>query len=268
MRKIKGYLDEWRIQEYLLITFFISWLSWGLLILLTALNIITFGSVLGVILFIIGGFGPTISAIMCIDGKLTLKKLSRFIFAHRKGVLLCLLAVATAEALVVALSSSFQTNPTMPWYILPIVFLVCALFGGGNEELGWRGTLQPLLDRMLTKRIKNKYLSFTITMLVIGLIWAIWHLPLWFVNGSTQQGMPFGWFVLATTAMSFWLGCLYRRTGSVFACMVLHGFSNLLMSFFVIEINWIIIVGFIVMTGIAVLVGATTRPELSAEKRE
>lgn len=54
MHTIKGYKDEWRIQEYVLITFFISWLSWGILILLTNLKAITFNHPLGMILFGVG----------------------------------------------------------------------------------------------------------------------------------------------------------------------------------------------------------------------
>lgn len=267
MRKIKGYLDEWRVQEYLLITFFISWLSWGLLILLTAFNIVTFNSPVGLILFGIGGFGPTISAIMCIDGKLTFKKLGRFIFGQRRHTIWYLLAFAALEILVIAVSAGFHTNEAMPWFMLPVVFLVCTLFGGGNEELGWRGTLQPVLSRMLEKKLKNQYLSFIVTMLIIGVVWAIWHLPLWFVSGSTQQGIPFGWFILSTIALAFWLGCLYRRTHSVFACMILHGLSNVLMSFFIIEVNWLLIVGFIVMTVGSVFLGATAKPELPTESQ-
>ena len=64
MHKIKGYKDEWRVQEYLLITFFISWLSWGILVTLSALGIAKLNSIVGMIIFVIGGFGPTITAVL------------------------------------------------------------------------------------------------------------------------------------------------------------------------------------------------------------
>lgn len=255
MRTIKGYLDQWRIQEYLLITFFISWLSWGVLIVLTALNVITFSSPLGILFFGIGGFGPTISALICLEGKLTFSKVRNFIFDHKKRTFGYLLLFIILETAAIGLSS-MQTNSSMPWYALPVVFLACTLFGGGNEELGWRGTLQPLLERVCEKKIKNTTLRFVVIALCIGAIWGIWHLPLWFVNGSTQQSMPFGWFFLSAMILSFWLGCVYHKTKSVFYCMLLHGLSNVLMSFFIIEVNWVLVTGFLILTVVSIaLVG-------------
>lgn len=251
MRTIKGYLDEWRIQEYLLITFFISWLSWGVLILLTALNVAKFTDPLGMLFFVIGGFGPTISAVMCIDGKLSFKKVASFIFARKKRTFGYFLLFIVLEILVAVLSAA-GTNPEMPIYALPFVFLVCAFVGGGNEELGWRGTMQPLLERIFAKKIKHPVLSYAAATLLVGVVWALWHLPLWFVNGSTQQGVNFGWFAVDAILQSFVLACVYRRTGSVFNCMLLHGLINVLMSFFVIQINWIMILGMILMVTLAV----------------
>ncbi len=252
MRTIKGYLDEWRVQEYLLITFFISWLSWGVLILLTALNIAKFTDPIGMIFFVIGGFGPTISAIMCIDGKMSLKKIVNFIFTRKKRTFGYSLLFIILEILVVALSAA-GTNAEMPLYALPFVFLTCAFVGGGNEELGWRGTMQPLLEKIFSKKIKNPVLSFIVTTLLVGVVWALWHLPLWFVSGSTQQSINFGWFAIDAVIQSFVLACVYRRTGSVFNCMLLHGLINVLMSFFVIQINWIMIIGTILMVILATL---------------
>lgn len=259
MRTIKGYLDEWRIQEYLLITFFISWLSWGILILLTTLKVVPFTSVLGTILFTIGGFGPTISAIMCIEGKLSFKKLKDFIFSHRKRTIVYLLLFAILEAVVIGLSST-ETNSNIMWYYLPIMFIVCAFFGGGNEELGWRGTLQPLIERVFVKKIKNQALSYTVATLCVGLIWALWHLPLWFVGGSTQQGINFGLFTVSAVCLSFWLACLYRCTHSVFYCMLLHGLSNVLLGFFAIKVNWLLCLGFAVITAISIVLGSKSKP--------
>lgn len=267
MRSIKGYLDEWRIQEYLLITFFISWLSWGILILLTGLNVIKLNSVIGMIIFGIGGFGPTISAIMCLEGKLTFRKLWNFIVSHKKRTIGYFLLFVVASIAVIWLSS-METNPEMPLYALPIVLLVCTFFGGGNEELGWRGTLQPLMEKVLGSKMKNQKLSYLVATLLIGLIWALWHLPLWFVVGSTQQGMNYGLFALDCILLSFWLAALYRKTHSVLYCMILHGLTNLLMSFFVIKLNWIFIVGYVVITAFAIFLGISDNKPVHAKAQE
>lgn len=267
MRTIKGYLDEWRVQEYLLITFFISWLSWGILILLTNLKIVEFNSPLGMIIFGLGGFGPTISAVMCLDGKITFKKVINFIFSHKRGTLGYLLLFGVLETLFISISS-LETNPAIPWYALPIILLVCVFVGGGNEELGWRGTLQPIMERIMGKKIKNKTLSFILATCIVGIIWALWHLPLWFVVGSTQRSLNFALFAISAILLSFWLASLYRRTHSVFYCMLLHGISNLLMSFFVLKVNWILCVGYLLVTVLALALTKNTTPVQKNQTRD
>ncbi len=253
MRTIKGYLDEWRVQEYLLITFFISWLSWGALIVLTALKVISFMSVIGIALFMIGGFGPTLSAIICLEGKLSWKKIGKFIFAREPKTWWVLILMSILLAVVIGLSS-METNPEIAIYALPVMLIVCTLFGGGNEELGWRGTLQPLWERTVNKKIKSPILGFLVMALAIGAIWAIWHLPLWFVTGSPQQQMAFGWFFLATLFESIFLACIYAKTRSVFYCMIFHGLSNVLLSWFIIKVNWLLALGFIALAGLATVI--------------
>lgn len=266
MHIIKGYKDEWRIQEYLLITFFISWLSWGILILLTTLNIIKFTDVLGMIFFIIGGFGPTISALMCIDGKLTWKKIANFIFGRKPGTFWFLLLILVLE-IVLAIAASSGTNPEVPLYALPIIFIVCTLFGGGNEELGWRGTMQPLLEKVLISKIKKPFWNFIISTLIVGTVWLIWHVPLWFVNGSLQQSISFLWFAADIFVQAFILVCVYRRTGSVFNCMLLHGLLNTLTTFFIMETSWILICGNIILVILAVLFACWPRNNAGVKGR-
>ncbi len=280
MRTIKGYLDEWRIQEYLLITFFISWLSWGILILLTGFNVIKFQSVIGVILFLIGGFGPTISAIMCIDGKFSFRKLWKFITDHKKktiGYLLFFVALMVGSVVLSYTQADKRSwchlfDTTTPQSVCfgqvflsaIVAFIIITLIGGGNEELGWRGTLQPLMEKVLGKKIKNRALSFIVATLCVGLIWALWHLPLWFVAGSTQQGINYGLFVLSCIMLSFWLACIYRKTGSVLYCMIIHGLVNTL-TMFIYEYNWIILTGFAVITLLSLVLAVYHEPKPSSE---
>ena len=268
MRKIKGYLDEWRIQEYLLITFFISWLSWGILILLTALNVIEFLSVLGVMLFLLGGFGPTISAIMCIDGKISFKRIWKFITEHRKGTIgyallfaIMLIGVFVLDRIaqgghpITYLGVALVDSPKILANIilsLALGFIVVALIGGGNEELGWRGTLQPLMEKVIGNKIKSKTLNFVITTIVVGLIWALWHLPLWFVVGSAQQGTNYGLFVVSCVLISFWLGCIYHKTRSVLYCMLFRAIVDIMLNVLLYP-SWIMYLSFAVMAVVAII---------------
>ena len=51
------------------------------------------------------------------------------------------------------------------------------------EELGWRGYV---LDRLQEKR------SALVSSLILGVVWSLWHLPLFFVQGSYQAGLGVG----------------------------------------------------------------------------
>lgn len=63
-----------------------------------------------------------------------------------------------------------------PWYLF-IVFMPMMFFGGGLEEIGWRGVLQPFLE---------KRFSLFPAALIQGAIWSVWHLPLWLVPNTSQ----------------------------------------------------------------------------------
>lgn len=82
-----------------------------------------------------------------------------------------------------------------------VSFVVVALVGGGQEEPGWRGFA---LDRF-----QARHSPLTATLL-LGLVWGLWHLPLY---GLAFIG-PMMFVVFYT-----WL---YNRTGSVLLCVLLH----------------------------------------------
>ncbi len=62
------------------------------------------------------------------------------------------------------------------------------LLGPLPEELGWRGYALDQLQR--------NWSALTSSM-ILGFIWAVWHLPLFFVKGSYQHNLGFG-------SLSFW----------------------------------------------------------------
>lgn len=235
-------MDNKRLIQYLVRTFTISWSSWLVLALLVKNSIITFSSIIGTILFIIGGFAPTISAISLQEEK-SFKSIVSFVFSHKRNSLIYLLLFCVLESLVIGLSS-IELNPEVPLYAIPMIFLVCTFVGGGNEELGWRGTMQPILE---------KKVAFPIATVITGVVWSIWHLPLWFIDGTTQQNIPFLWFTIYAIFLSYWLACVYKRSNCVFYCAVLHGISNLLMSVFVMKVNLFFAFGLIIMDIIAIV---------------
>jgi membrane protease YdiL (CAAX protease family) len=77
------------------------------------------------------------------------------------------------------LEARFQANL---WGLLPLAVFTL-FFGPLPEEMGWRGYA---LDRL-----QERYNAFT-SSLVLGIIWALWHLPLFFISGTYQHRLGVG----------------------------------------------------------------------------
>ena len=136
-----------------------------------------------------------------------------------------------------------EWNPQMTGFNFFISLLGSIFVYGGEEELGRRGILQPTLSKKMT---------FPLAALACGVICALWHLPLWFIEGHPNQSMPF--WVQATLGifLCFWLGTIYERSKCLPLCMLFHGFVNVMLSSFVLKLNWILVVGIILTTAVAI----------------
>ena len=103
------------------------------------------------------------------------------------------------------------------WYLLPLGFLVMIPFVGIAEEAGWRGFLQPELE---------KQMKFPFSVLAVAAIWAIWHFDQWLDPTSNHYGDSFPGFCIQILVWAFALAALYKTTKSVMACAVYHAFVN------------------------------------------
>jgi hypothetical protein len=74
----------------------------------------------------------------------------------------------------------------------------------------------------LAKRIGLAWAS-----LVVGVVWALWHLPLFFLAGSGSTGQSFPLYLLHVTALSVAMAWLYwRSAGSLLLVMLMHASVN------------------------------------------
>ena len=97
-----------------------------------------------------------------------------------------------------------------------------------GEEYGWRGYLQNELTKL--GRVRG--------VVLVGLIWGLWHAPL-IAMGYNYPNHPFlGIFLMSlyTIALAFILGLAYFQSRSVWLAAYLHGLNNQIFSFLVMMI--------------------------------
>ena len=88
-----------------------------------------------------------------------------------------------------------------------------------GEEIGWRGYLLP--------RLLERYTAVTAS-LVVGVLWALWHLSLFLTPAFPHSERSFPLFLLTTTVYSVWFTWLFLRTrGSVLIATLFHASINL-----------------------------------------
>jgi membrane protease YdiL (CAAX protease family) len=125
-----------------------------------------------------------------------------------------------AAGLHTALGGDIDTAPASGHLLMTVVSLPLVLLLGGplGEEFGWRGYALPLLQDRLGWRAAS---------LGLGLVWGVWHLPLFFIDGTAQAHIPLALFLLSVLAMSVVFAWLVNRTaGSVVAALLFHTAIN------------------------------------------
>lgn len=75
------------------------------------------------------------------------------------------------------------------------------LLFGGFEEVGWRGWLQPALE---------KKCGFIFATLINYAIWLVWHIPLCFVKGTYQYSGSYLWFAVSLAGSAFSAAALHK----------------------------------------------------------
>jgi membrane protease YdiL (CAAX protease family) len=109
-------------------------------------------------------------------------------------------------------------NPLAAGQIL-LLFVFAVITGATGEELGWRGFLLP--------RLQVRYGALVAT-LMVGAVWALWHLPLWFIPGSVwQESIPYWAFALVTISSSSLYTWVVNNTGgSMLMASIIHFVMN------------------------------------------
>ncbi len=106
----------------------------------------------------------------------------------------------------------------LPFFLAVPIFFVIFLTQGLPEEFGWRGFA---LDRL---QIKWNALTAS---LILGFFWGLWHLPLHFMSGTTQEIIPIYQFILKQMVGAIFFTWIYNNTNrNIFLAILFHSVSN------------------------------------------
>jgi hypothetical protein len=209
------------IAAFLILTF--AW-SWGFWVpeVLVELGVVERAPALPNL----GAFGPTVAAFLLvayaggIGGVRRLASRAIRLDYPRRWLLVALVLPPTIVGVALAVAVATGTTPAFPWAGQPIVLLVAfgwILFLGGpvQEEFGWRGYLLDPLQTRLTPLGGG---------LAVGLVWAVWHLPLFYIPSETiYYDNAFLGFAVSITLLSVLMTWVYNSTGgSLLPALLMH----------------------------------------------
>jgi len=215
----------------------ISWFFWMWVVLLDW-NVWKFPAI---IFGALGLLGPAIAEIMLIsrthDKEQWRDYWERVFDVKRIGkkwffVILLIFPVVHAIAILLSILSGspfpgFETAKNLlsdPWRILPFAIFIL-IFGPLPEELGWRGYALDGLQARYNALVSS---------LILGVVWALWHVPLFFMKGTFQHDQlrfatsGFWSYIFGPIIISVLFTWIYNNTNrSTLSAILFHFMINL-----------------------------------------
>jgi uncharacterized protein len=207
------------VLAFLAMTVGLSWLAF--------LPVIVGGvspeSTSGALLLPLVGIGsPTIAAVVVValvSGRRGLLALWRGGTRWRVGMRwYAIVVLLPALAYLTSLAAMGGPDEPVPGFELWIAAVISGLLVGALEEFGWSGFAFPALQA------RYGFLSAGVAM---GLIVAVWHLPLFVTPGQPQTRFGFPAFLLSLIPVRILFGWIYNGTrASILLCVLLHASGN------------------------------------------
>lgn len=209
------------LVPFLALTFGLTWGIAALLILFADELAAIFGQLSASNpLFILAVYSPGIVGVFLVWRKYGIVGLGRFFRrltlwrASTRWWLFLILGIPAIVYLGAALKGTLSDPlPYSPWVqVFPALAL--ALFLGTIEEFGWRGLALPLLQRRFAPVWAG---------LILGVIWATWHIPAFLMSGTPQSAWSFTPYFAGVVAISVILTPLFNASrGSLLIAYLFH----------------------------------------------
>jgi uncharacterized protein len=212
--------------KFVLVAFAFTWAFW-LLMLLEARGLI---SSLPVPALFLGAFGPMVAAVVITaqeGGRAGLRTLLSRIVRWRVAPIwygAVLLGPIALQLLAIALYVLLGGQPpdllamvgALPTVLALSVYMFIQV--GIGEEIGWRGYALPKLQAGYSALASS---------VILGVIWSLWHLPLFFNPTTSYSNTPFWVFLVFLVPIAILYTWIFNGTGgSVLMIMILHAVTN------------------------------------------
>lgn len=214
-----NHAQVWReLVLFGVVTFAITWGVLALYLVNGAWATQTFGPMkLGAPMFYLAVSAPGIAAIILTLRASGWSGLWRFITSLFRGrtpwtwIALSILGYPLLWLLVALVTAGWKgaldSLDLTPWAVtLPAILIGGHLLrdaGALGEEPGWRGYALPRLLSLMSARAAA---------ILLGFVWAVWHLPAFFLGSLSQSGIVFVPYVLNVMAFSVLMTLIYVRS--------------------------------------------------------
>ncbi|WP_154795652.1 type II CAAX endopeptidase family protein [Occultella kanbiaonis] len=217
-----------RVGGFLALTFALSWGSWLVAVLLGG----DLSSPAVFVFYAIGGFGPSLAALIY---RLRGVRSPRVARAGRLALWLpAAIGLGAAPAVLAGALGPLFGAPAIGMADVTAAFagsdllpflLIATMAGPLSEEFGWRGYVQP--------RLRARF-SPIATAAVLGTIWALWHVPLFLLPGTSQSSLgaveAVGFLAcMVPMSLTYWF-ISERLLGGVPSAVVMHYAGNVSLS--------------------------------------
>lgn len=220
MDKMISYLIDYPTASFLVLTFAISLISFVLMSVVP--NAEAPESSSGLPVWLLAIWSPNIAAIMIWLARSEFFSNFKMAFSFPSFSMWHLLTFIPLIILGCIILIRLYNGEEIQWsnfkmtYLIPLL-LMHLFMGPLGEELGWRAFLYPII----TQRF-----GWLASAFIVGVIWALWHLPLWFIE-SPQSEIPFWVFFLNVLMLSVIMSIIMNYSeGSIIFVVLLHLFFN------------------------------------------
>jgi membrane protease YdiL (CAAX protease family) len=209
--------------------FALSWVCW-LPVAAADHQIGSISTAAAPLLVLLGTFGPFFAAVAMVSRMSGLHGLKEFVGQALRwrvsiqwyvAAVIAPFAIRLAVLYIHVLKGGTFPDLTDParWASVPATFLIVFFIGGPTgEEFGWRGFMLQRVQPML---------GMLGASMLIGVVTAFWHVPLFWIDGTAQSHLPFALFAVRTVSLSIISTWLYNGSGrSLLFVLLFHASLN------------------------------------------